>query len=198
MKKFLLSSALLFLLISGTFGQFTKIGGGLFYDHRYYFNNEPSESHKLGNPAIFVTGIYEINLPFHIAPRISMFFPNITTTDLIDYTSKTVITGYSLDVDGHYVFNSLDRFELYGIAGLNILMTRNKTTYEFVGAPETFKTTNTDLGLNLGIGSYMKLKEQFDLYGELKCIVAGQVQFVGTVGILLNIDWLAKNEDPGY
>jgi hypothetical protein len=54
------------------------------------------------------------------------------------------------------------------------------------------------MGLNLGVGSYWKVKEQFDIYGEFKCIVASQVQVVGTIGVLLNIDWLAKNEDPAF
>ena len=30
------------------------------------------------------------------------------------------------DINGHYVFNSLDRFEFYGLAGLNITFAKLK------------------------------------------------------------------------
>lgn len=198
MKRSLITLSLFLIFTASSFGQLTKFGGGLFVDYKYYFNNEATSDHLLGNPAIFVTAIYELGLPVHIAPRISMFMPNISKYSDMGGTSKYVITGYALDIDGHYVFNSLDRFELYGLAGVNILYTHNKVSYESIDFNETFKTGNTDFGLNLGIGSYMKVKEQFDLYAELKCIVATQIQVVGSVGILMNIDWLNKNQDPGY
>ena len=198
MKKLIISALVLMLFAGSSFGQLTKIGGGLFYDHRYYFNDESFPDHKLGNPAIFFTAIYELNLPFHIAPRISMFMPNVTKFEDLGYTDKTVITGYSLDVDGHYVFNSLDRFEFYGLAGVNIMYAHRKNSFESIDFNETITDSQTGFGLNLGVGSYMKVKEQFDLYAELKCIVASQVQFVGSVGILLNVGWLSKNQDPGY
>jgi len=198
MRKFIISTTLLLLFASSSQGQFTKIGAGLFYDHKYYFNDEVYGDHKLGNPAIFLTGVYELNLQIHIVPRISMFLPNKTTLEDLGYTDKTVITGYSFDADGHYVFNALDNFEFYGIGGINILYVHRKNEFNSVDFTETIKDGNTSLGLNLGAGTYWKVKNQFDIYGEVKCIVASQVQFVGTIGILLNIDWLAKNEDPGY
>jgi len=198
MRKIILATFLLILFAGSSYGQFTKIGAGLFFDHKYYFNDEVNGDHKLGNPAFFFTGIYEFNLQFHIAPRISMFFPNSTTVEDQGFTDKTVITGYSLDADAHYVFNALDNFEFYGIGGINILYVHRKNEFVSVDFSDTIKDGTTSLGLNLGVGTYWKVKEQFDIYGEVKCIVANQVQFVGTVGILLNIDWLAKNEEPGY
>jgi hypothetical protein len=198
MKKIILSTFLLIIIGLSSYGQFTKIGAGFFYDHKYYFNDEVYGDHKLGNPAFFFTGIYELNLQIHIAPRIAMFFPNKTTTGDQGFTDETVITGYSFDADGHYVFNALDKFEFYGIGGINILYVHRKNEFTSVDFNETIKDGTTSMGLNLGVGSYWKVKEQFDIYGEVKCIVASQVQVVGTIGVLLNIDWLAKNEDPAF
>lgn len=198
MNKFYLLIAALLLSVSLT-GQITKIGGGLFYNAGYYYNNEAFDDHKLGNPAIFLTGIYEFNLPFHIAPRISVHMPNSQTLSDVDgLTVNTAVNAFSVDLDAHYVFNYLDRFEFYGLAGLNMLFARRKTEYNTPNSDETFKDSNSSAGLNLGVGSYMKVAEQLDLYGEVKCIVANQVQFAATLGLLLNVQWLARNEDPGF
>lgn len=188
------------LLLSGSlFGQITKVGGGLFYNAGYYYNNEAFDDHKLGNPAIFLTGIYELNLPFHIAPRISFHMPNIQTIDDADgMTIRTAVNAFSLDLDAHYVFNYLDRFEIYGLAGLNMLFARRSNEFDSPNFNETSRDSNTSAGLNLGVGSYMKVAEQLDLYGEVKCIVASQIQFAATLGLLLNVQWLARNEDPGF
>lgn len=201
-RFFILITALLF---SGAlYGQITKVGGGLFYNSGYYYNNVAVDGHKPGNPAIFVTAIYELNLPFHIASRFSVHMPNNqTVTDPIVGSNnigaiKTAVNAFSFDIDGHYVFNSLDRIEIYGLAGLNMLFARRKTEYDNPDINDTFKDSDSSVGINLGVGSYIKLREQVDLYGEIKCIVAGQVQFAATLGVLLNVQWLARNEDPGF
>ena len=179
-------------------GQITKMGAGLAYNHKYYINNEQFDDHRLTNPVFLFTGIYEVSLPFHISPTFNIFFPNVTKFEDIGYTTKYVSSGYTLDIDGHYVFNSLDRFELYGLAGLNILYARRKYVEDF-GDGDPFKevTRFSSLGFNIGAGSYIKVKEQFDLFVELKAIIATQIQVMGSAGILINIDWLKKNQDPG-
>ncbi len=117
-----------------------------------------------------------------------------------------IISGYSLDVDGHYVFNSLDKYEIYGLAGLNILYVRNKFIYGGMDIPETKVVTDyTDLGINLGAGAYWKVKDEFDLFFEGKAVVykhtaAGiKVRGILTAGILLNMEYLWNKEtDSGY
>lgn len=195
MKKTLF---LLIIILSGSVlvhGQLTKVGGALSYNTGYYYNleshGEKLKDHKTGNPVISFTAIYEISLPLHLRPSINIFIPNITKTDF----DKRVISAYSVDLDAHYVFNYLDRFELYGLAGLNILYVRMKSVYEFDGFSETFTGSNNALGLNLGAGSYIKLRDEFDLFVELKAILGKQIQGVLTAGILLNVDWMSKNEN---
>ncbi|MFP4487767.1 MAG: outer membrane beta-barrel protein [Bacteroidales bacterium] len=200
MKKSLLC---LIIILSGSvlaYGQLTKIGGALSYNTGYYYNLESHPDkpidHKTGNPVISFTGIYEISLPLHLKPSLNVFMPRITKEDYMEGSFKRVISAFSLDLDGHYVFNALDRFEFYGLGGLNILWVRMKTTEDFPGSESwTVTGSNNALGLNLGAGSYMKIKDEFDLFVELKAILGKQVQGVLTAGILLNVDWMSKHEN---
>jgi outer membrane protein X len=98
------------------------------------------------------------------------------------------------DINGHYVFNSLDKFEFYGLTGLDVLLAWKNDKY--AGSPAQKESDNA-LGLNLGLGSYMKLTNQFDLYLEAKYIFSKYHQFMLNAGILINIDWLKKHEETG-
>ncbi|HKL67877.1 MAG TPA: outer membrane beta-barrel protein [Bacteroidales bacterium] len=200
MKKTILCLSALLLTGLAVNAQLTKVGGSLSYNTGYYYNleshPEKPKDHKTGNPVISLTGIYEISLPVHFKPSLNIYMPRITKEDYFEGSSKRVISAFSLDLDGHYVFNSLDRFEFYGLAGANILWVKMKTKEEFPGSDSmTFSGNNTSLGLNLGVGSYFRLKDEFDLFFELKAIIASQVRFAGTAGILLNVDWMKKHEN---
>jgi hypothetical protein len=70
-----------------------------------------------------------------------------------------------------------------------------KTVYDFEEFTEKFTGSNTALGLNLGAGSYIKIKDEFDLFVELKAIIGKQIQGVLTAGILLNVDWMKKHKE---
>jgi outer membrane autotransporter protein len=108
---------------------------------------------------------------------------------------KTVVSSMMFDVNGHYVFNSLDKYEFYGLAGLDILFARKKNTY---GSMPSSTESDNALGINLGIGTYMKITEQFDLYGEAKYVFNNKYnQFMVNAGVLVNLDWLKKNENSG-
>jgi hypothetical protein len=99
------------------------------------------------------------------------------------------------DINGHYIFNSLDKFEFYCLAGLDILLANKKETSD---AFPTITESDNALGLNLGIGTYMKITEQFDIYGEAKYIFNNKYnQFMLNGGILLNLDWMKKHENSG-
>lgn len=208
MKKLILTTFLLAVIIPSSFAQFTKIGASLGYDYRYVFRNEvdAASTHKLKNPILSFNAIYEVNLPFHIVPKLSIYFPNIDKFEELEYSSKTTISGISLDVDGHYVFNYLDKYEIYGLAGINILFAKNKWVYEQVGMdPGSEITRETALGLNLGAGAYWQVKDEFDLFFEAKAVIfdhpASSIKLRGiaTAGILLNMEYLwSKEKDSGY
>jgi opacity protein-like surface antigen len=95
------------------------------------------------------------------------------------------------DINGHYVFNSLDRFEFYGLAGLNILFTSWK---EKPAGADVFKESDNALGFNLGAGTYIKISDQFDAFCEAKYVIGKYDQFMLNAGVLINLDWLIKHE----
>ena len=208
-KKILLSFLLLLFIIPASMGQFTKIGASLGYDYRYVFNNETADAptHKLKNPVLSVTAIYEVNLPFHIVPRFNIYMPNINKVEDQFSSNKTTISGYSLDIDGHYVVNYLDKYEIYALAGINILYAQNKWVYEIDGGESTSDvTTNTALGLNMGAGGYWKIRDEFDLFFEARAVLfdhpaAGiKLRGIATAGILINLEYLKNKEgrESGY
>lgn len=189
MKKLLIISLVIVLFLSDANAQFTKIGGGIGLSSGFYFHEQTTQdANRSGKIAISFKGIYEISVPFHISPSITVFYPHITKTEM----DKTTVSSMMFDINGHYVFNSLDKFEFYGLAGLDVLLAKKKDVYESSG---TYKETDNALGLNLGLGTYMKMTETFDIYGEVKYLFNGKYnQFMLNAGILLNIDWMKKHE----
>ena len=176
-------------------GQLTKLGGGLAVSSTFPFHQQTFDENRSGIFGFSLEGIYEITLPIHVAPAFTIFLPNITKIPGV----KTSVSSMMFDINGHYVFNSLDRFEFYGLAGLDVLLTRKKTIYSGSAAniPEITERDNA-LGLNLGIGTYIKIAEQFDIFGEVKYVVSKYDQFMLCCGVFMNIDWMKKNENPAF
>lgn len=195
MKKSLLLLLTLFLCISVSNAQFTKLGGGLTYTTGFHYNNETdpffADLHRSPFLGIFVSGIYEITLPLHIAPSFTYFIPRHNTSATATTGEETSVSSLMFDFNGHYVFNSLDRFEFYGLAGLDILLTRIK----WIGTDS--KDNDTAIGLNLGVGTYIKMTEELDFHIEAKYVVSRYDQFMINAGVLINFQWLAQNERDG-
>jgi opacity protein-like surface antigen len=192
MKKFILLMLIALMAIPAINAQFTKVGGGLTFSSGYHFHNMPYVGNKSGILAMSLRGNYKINVPIEVSPSFTFFFPHV----LKGVNEKQTITTMMFDINGHYIFNSLDKFEFYGLAGLDILLAWNKTKYSGTGAA-TYKESDNALGLNVGAGSYMKLTDQFNLYLEAKYVVSKYDQFMLNAGILINIDWLKKHENTG-
>lgn len=169
--------------------QFTKAGGGTGFTTGYHFHDAPYDYNRSGNLFASLKGIYEINLPLHISPSFTFFVPHVYN----EFNAKTTVNTMMLDINGHYVFNSLNRMEFYGLAGVDILLAWKKAKYQTF----TEKESDNALGLNLGAGTYLKIAETFDIYAEVKYIVSKYGQFMLNAGVLLNIDWMSKHEDTG-
>ena len=193
MKKLLL--ALIIITISGPSinAQFTKVGGGPGFSSGYLFHEMDYDYNKSGHFFAFLKGIYEISVPIHVSPSVTFFVPHVYK----EFDWKTTVNTLMLDVNGHYVFNSLDRFEFYGLAGLDILLAWKRQKYTGTGTNEVFKENDNALGLNLGAGTYIKVTDQFDVSVEAKYIISKYDQFMLNAGVLINIDWLKKHEDTG-
>jgi opacity protein-like surface antigen len=200
MKKIYVLIILTVLTFSFANGQFTKVGGGLGFTSGFPFHQMTWDYNKSAKFDGFIKGIYELSLPFHISPSFTSFFPHVWKSGSVNNSSKITVNAMMFDVNGQYVFNSLRRFEFYALAGIDILLARKKDTYTVTGtAPftETIKERDNAIGLNLGAGTYMKMTEQLDLFLEAKYIVSKYDQFMLNAGILINLDWLKKNENPG-
>lgn len=194
MKKLTLTLFLIASMFTLANAQFTKVGGGLALTSGFQFHEMDFEANKSGIIGVSFKGIYEISVPLHISPSFTIFYPNITK----DEFSKTVVSSMMFDINGHYVFNSLDKFEFYGLAGLDILLAKKKEKYlENIEGMEPIIETDNALGLNLGAGTYMKITEQFDICGEVKYVFGKYNQLMINAGILLNIDWMKKHENTG-
>jgi len=190
MKRFIIVLSIILLAVPAAKSQFTKIGGGTGFTTGYNFHEMEWDYNKSGHFFASLKSIYEITVPIHISPSITFFIPHVYKELEYKYTVNTLM----FDINGHYVFNSLDRFEFYGLAGLDILLAWKK---EKIDSEVLNKESDNTLGLNLGVGSYMKMTEQFDLYFEAKYILSKYDQFMLNVGALINIDWLKKHEDTG-
>lgn len=200
MKK--ISAILIFAIIiaTSTYGQFTKLGGCAALTSTFQYNNESGSEHRSGFFGPSLTGVYELSLPVHIVPSISYIIPLVHKQELATSgeVTKTYVSSVMFDLDGHYVINSLDRFEFYGLAGLDIMLVRRKTQYP-VGAANFTKLVDKDnaIGLNLGAGTYIKMSETIDIYAQIKYLLSKYDQFMLNMGVLLNLQWLSKHEEPG-
>jgi opacity protein-like surface antigen len=196
MKKILITFVLFAASLSAAYSQFTKIGGGISYGTGFHYNKESGAFAVLYRSpfaGIFLNGIYEFNLPLHIAPSFTYFFPrtNSYAYAVGNITERTRVSSMMFDINGHYVINSLDRFEFYGLAGIDITFAHIK----WIGSDS--KESDNVFGLNLGAGTYIKLTNQFDLSCEAKYLISKYSQFMINVGVLVNIDWLSKHENTG-
>ena len=189
MKKLLLGLMMIIITVPAVNAQFTKIGGGTGFTTGYLFHEMDYDYNKSGHIFASLKGIYEISVPIHVSPSVTFFIPHVYK----EFDMKTTVNTLMFDINGHYVFNSLDKFEFYGLAGLNVLLAWKREKY----LEEVFPESDNALGLNLGVGSYMKVTDQFDIYAEAKYILSKYNQFMLNVGVLINIDWLKKHEDTG-
>jgi len=205
MKKLLLFILISVIIFPEVNGQPERAGGGLAFSSGYHFKNVNYDLNKSGNPALTFKHVHKITMPLEFSPSFVFFYPHVR--DII--YEKTSIWTMLFDFDVHYIFNSLEKFEFYGVAGPNLLVTWKRDRYagavpnpapggQTSGAElVTHREKDGALGLNLGAGSYIKLTDQFDFYLEAKYMISKYGQFMVNAGILINIDWLKKHEDTG-
>lgn len=195
MKKVVLLTLAILLTCSLVNAQLTKIGGGLGYTTGYTFHKADYDYNKSGHFNFFGKSIIEVNLPFHLAPSITYYFPHVWKSGDPFSESKITVTTLMIDINGHYVFNSLDRFEFYGLAGPDVLLAWKKDVFTpQSGTEQVTKEKDNALGLNLGVGTYMKISESLDLNIEAKYLISKYSQFMLNAGVLINLQYLNKKE----
>lgn len=189
MRKLALNLVFIFLICASAGAQITKIGGGLAYGTGYWFEKTEVEEYRSPHLALFAEGVYRITTPIHVAASFSYFYPHIES-----YTaSKTSVRAMMFDINGHYVFNALDKFEFYALAGMDFLITSKKD--QLTGAAgEVFKTSDNAIGLNAGGGVIFNLSPKMSIFSEAKYVVSKYGQFMVNAGVFINVSWLARHE----
>lgn len=158
-------------------------GGGLAY------------ATEINSAAIFATGVYQINDKWEGSLGINYFFPK----DEGPYEIKWL----GFDLNAHYVFSKTDKLDVYGIVGLNVLnvsipsydidygdydIPSGDEDYEFPYDDEpivsTSKVSDTETGINLGIGSRYQLGENIYGLGEAKYAINNSGYLQVNVGVL--------------
>jgi opacity protein-like surface antigen len=198
MKRFFLSVVIAALLLNNTSAQFKfiKVGGGLTYTTGFRFDNYSGiyeTLYKSPFAGIFMSHVFRVSLPIQFCPSATFLLPrtNTYTYATNGIKEKTRVSAWMFDFDGRYIFNTLDRFEFYGLAGINLDCTRMKWL------TDDSKYKSDRFGINVGAGACYKLSEEFDLFAHAKYIVSRYDQFMLNAGMLINIDWLKKHEETG-
>lgn len=89
------------------------------------------------------------------------------------------VTSWELNANGHYVFTE-DDFLAYGLAGLN-LASVSVDLGPFGSASET------EIGLNLGVGGQLKFSDAISGIAEIKYTIGGYDQLGLSAGVLFSL-----------
>ena len=164
MKKLGLLAIIFIALNFNSFAQISA-GGGLSFG---------SGTKTLG---INLRGQYTIMENIDVVGGLTFFFPKTTSQSLpFIGTIETKESAWTFDIDGHYNFAINDQFKFYPVGGLNITGVSVKVN----GA----KSSDTKIGLNVGIGAAYSLSEKLGAFAEAKYIISNADQAVITAGVL--------------
>ena len=120
-------------------------------------------------------GDYRITDNWVVTPNINVFLNKSQGTSEF----KTGLT--TINFDGHYLFPTGGDFTVYPLAGINISIVRAK----FMDV----KSSNTEIGLNLGGGFNYAMDENKDLFFETKYVIVSDLdQLVFAIGILVGLN----------
>ena len=197
MRKLIFTYLVMITMLSPANAKFTIIGGGITGSTGIAWHNKDSiKSFRTTNPAITLKGIYEISTALHIEPSFTLFMPHVRNHSFDIYSSKHTVSAMMFDINGQYIFNAPDKFQFYGLAGLNETIIGNKWELVKDGTePCNSKESDYAFGLNLGAGTQIKITEHFNIYGEAKYIFSRYDQFIFSAGVLISIDRLIKRNN---
>jgi hypothetical protein len=185
MKKNIIISLFIILVVSRVNAQFTKAGGGVALSSGFPFHNMSYDANKSGVIAVSFKSIYKIISPFHFSPSLTFFIPHVAQ----NLTTRTTLTSFTIDINCHYVFSAIEKFDFYGLAGPDMLFAIKKE----VTGPIIFKESDNVIGLNIGVGTSINLTDKLDIFGEFKYVFSKYDQFMLNAGLLLKINQTMKN-----
>jgi|AntAceMinimDraft_17_1070374.scaffolds.fasta_scaffold109981_1 opacity protein-like surface antigen len=162
MKKITILLAFAFLVCLGTTNAQNKIkvGGSLGY------------STNISSLGIGVDGVYKINDKFSAA------------ADFIYYLESDFVTWMTIDANAHYNLVNKEKSNVYGLAGLALLM--GSYSYD-LGIYGSGSSSYSRVGLNVGTGIDYKLTDKLSLMGEAKYVLITGGFLNIRAGVLYNL-----------
>ena len=170
--------------------QLAGAGGGIGFTSGYSFSNQSSGEDRSKQLFIFMESIFQLKGAVQLSPSLTFFIPSVTRTTSPTEESKISLNTIMVDINGHYVLKNSGSLELYGLAGLDIIVALRKEVVTVTQPdPSTDKNSESDnaLGLNLGAGGSFRLSERFNLVIEAKYLLSRYDQFMVNAGIIINL-----------
>jgi hypothetical protein len=169
-NKVLVITIVFFSLLNLKVNAQIKIGGSLGY------------ATEIKNIGLTLHGNYAINDQWEAAPSFSYYFKK-------DYTSY-----WSIDLAGHYVFNTMDKYSFYGLGGFEILGVKVKipasseTLYGVTVSTPEYTGTDSQFGIVLGGGARMSINDKLSGFAELKLGILDDTYIGLNFGILYSLN----------
>jgi outer membrane immunogenic protein len=132
-------------------------------------------SGDIDETGIGAVGEFKIAPKWSIAPQLVFYFP--------DDGNGADVSFFELNANVNYYFFSQDVFELYGLGGLNFA--RWKVDYDNNAFEDR---SDTEVGLNLGIGSNFDFGKKFVPFAELRFTLGEFDQTVLNLGMKFNLN----------
>lgn len=153
--------------------QFTNIGVGLAYGS------------EISKPGIIVNAQYGINEKWAITPSFIFYTADKHTASSnaggFNYKSESKSTVWELNADANYYFFDESGVKLFGIGGLNVTGVKSKvtTTSNSPQFPSSeYSASDTNLGINLGIGADFKAGDKIIPFATIKYTASSFDQLV--------------------
>lgn len=137
-----------------------SLGGGLGYGT------------QINNVGLNFRGDVKFDKQWSITPHFNYFF---------NKTEGEVIYKWNaLNIDGHYFFEMDQIWTIYPLFGINFSTVSEKIN--------DIKFSNSDVGINLGIGAEYNFDRRLSGFGEIKYVISDADQLVITLGLLFQIN----------
>jgi hypothetical protein len=139
---------------------------------------------EIKNIGFNILGTYDIIDNIRIAPNFTFFLPS--KDEFISWSQKTSM--WELNIDVHYLLPvKADKIYIYPLAGFNtafLTYTGTAKDSNLIGNPTfEYKNTNTDFGLNIGVGGDYHITDQLGALLELRYAISNFHQFVIKAGV---------------
>lgn len=151
-----------------------------------FINTSNAQPINVGGGLVFGTSYPHFGLKVNGTYGMDFLLKNLSASAAFTYfvpstPSSITYNRWAIDVDGHYKFYTLNKFDFYALAGINITSYSTKWD-DFLG--DVHKTSGTKPGVNAGAGALFGISDNIKAFGEFKYIMGRYDQAEITLGVL--------------